>query len=59
LLREILRLSSLKSGWDVVFVARVVAANADYNTLKESVVSLLSRACLLAKENEEVSLSVD
>jgi ribonuclease P protein component len=59
LLREILRLSSLKSGWDIVFVARVAAANADYNTLKESVASLLSQACLLAKENEEVSLSID
>jgi ribonuclease P protein component len=59
LLREILRLSSLKPGWDIVLIARMATANANYATLNESVAGLLSRACLLAKENEEVSLSID
>ncbi len=59
LLREILRLISLKPGWDIVFIARPVAATADYATLRESVVRLLSQARLLAKEHEEVYLSVD
>jgi ribonuclease P protein component len=59
LLREILRLSSLKPGWDIVLIARMATANANYATLSESVAGLLSGACLLAKENEEVSLSID
>jgi ribonuclease P protein component len=59
LLREILRRRSLKPGWDIVFIARTAAADADYTALGESVTGLLSRACLLAEENEEVSLSVD
>lgn len=59
LLREILRLSLLKSGYDIVFIARQAAATADYTLLKESVVGLLSRARLLTEEYEEVSLSVD
>jgi ribonuclease P protein component len=59
LLREILRRSPLKPGWDVVFIARTAAADAHYTALGESVAGLLSRACLLAKENEEVSISVD
>ena len=34
-------------GWDIVFIARPVAATADYASLKESVRGLLSRAGLL------------
>ncbi len=59
LLREILRLISLKPGWDVVFIARPAAATADYTTLGDSVLRLLSRAGLLAKEHEEVFPSVN
>ena len=47
LLREILRLTPLKPGWDIVFVARPAAATADYANLKRAVEGLLSRACLL------------
>jgi len=47
LLREILRLTPLEPGWDIVFIARPVAATADYASLKESVRGLLSRAGLL------------
>ena len=46
-LREILRLTPLEPGWDIVFIARPVAAGADYASLRESVRGLLSRAGLL------------
>ncbi|TET17877.1 MAG: ribonuclease P protein component [Dehalococcoidia bacterium] len=47
LLREILRLTPLEPGWDIIFIARPVAATADYANLKESVRGLLLRAGLL------------
>jgi len=47
LLREILRLTPVEPGWDIVFIARPVAATADYASLKESVGGLLWRAGLL------------
>ncbi len=59
LFREILRPITLKPGWDIVFIARPPAAAADYATLRKSVLGLLSRAQLLAKEHEEVCLSVN
>jgi len=52
LLREILRLALLEPGWDIVFIARPVAATASYAELKQSVMGLLSQAGLLkAAEN--------
>ena len=59
LLREILRLTPLKQGWDIVFIARPPAATADYTTLKKSVEGLLSRAGLLTREYEEVCLKAN
>lgn len=50
LLREILRITPLKSGWDIVFIVRPAAATADYTGLKSSVDGLLSRAGLLETE---------
>ena len=47
LLREILRVTPLKPGWDIVFVARPAAASADYVNLKRAVERLLSQADLL------------
>lgn len=47
LLREILRLTPLKPGWDIVFIARRLAATADYANLEKSVKGLLSRAQLM------------
>ncbi len=52
LLREILRIMPLKSGWDIVFIVRPAAATADYASLKRSVEGLLSRARLLATDEE-------
>jgi ribonuclease P protein component len=47
LLREIMRQQSLKSGWDIVFIARSVAVNTDYHQLERAVTKLLARAQLL------------
>lgn len=52
LLREILRIMPLKSGWDIVFIVRAAAATADYARLKRSVAGLLSQASLLATDEE-------
>jgi ribonuclease P protein component len=47
LLREIMRLRSLKPGWDIVFMARSSAVNADYHELERATKKLLARAELL------------
>jgi len=47
LLREIMRLQSLKPGWDTVFMARSSAVNTDYHQLEKTVTKLLNRAQLL------------
>ena len=54
LFREVLRQTPLKSGWDIVFIARSSAARASYASLRESVRGLLSRAGLLVGEYEGV-----
>jgi ribonuclease P protein component len=47
LLREIMRLQSLRPGWDIVFIVRSVAANTDYHQLERAVTKLLAQAQLL------------
>ena len=59
LLREILRLTPLKPGMDVLFIARPRAANANYSGLKKAVGDLLSRAQLLAVKYEKYCLRVN
>jgi ribonuclease P protein component len=59
LLREILRLTPLKPGRDMVFIARPPATAAGYAGLKKSVESLLSRVGLLPKKNEIACTEVD
>jgi ribonuclease P protein component len=54
LLREILRQTSLKPGWDIVFYARLAAADASFADLKNLILSLLSRAQLLMENYEKV-----
>lgn len=51
-LREIWRAMPLKSGWDIVFIARPAAADADFSRLKEAFEHLLVRADLLEIEKE-------
>ena len=59
LFREVLRLTPLESGWDIIFIARSAVANIEYNELKESVEGLLSRAQLLAGNYEGIRLSAN
>ena len=59
LLREALRLTPVKAGWDVVFIARPLAAAASYASLEKSVIDLLFRARLLVGENERACLKTD
>jgi len=47
LLRETMRLQSLRPGWDIVFMARSVAVDVDYHQLEEVITRLLARAQLL------------
>ena len=47
LFRHILRLKLLEPGWDIVFIARPLAANTDYAGLEKAIDDLLSRAQLL------------
>lgn len=58
-LREILRVTPLKPGWDIIFIARLPAAGASYAELKESAEGLLYRARLLMRENERAYLRVN
>ncbi len=59
LLREILRLTPIKPGRDVIFIARPAAATADYANIEKSTKSLLSRAQLLMREYEEAGLKIN
>ncbi len=54
LLREILRQTSLKPGWDVVFYARPIVAGASFAELKKLILNLLSQAQLLMENYEKV-----
>ncbi len=59
LLREILRLTPLEPGWDIIFIARPLAATTKYAELKKSVENLLSRAQLLAENYEGIRLKTN
>ena len=53
LLREGVRLTPTKSGWDMVLVARNPAATADYHRIKAAIQDLFARANLLDKKGKE------
>jgi ribonuclease P protein component len=55
LLREIVRKLPVKTGWDIVLIARIPAAVVGYEELNRSVSGLLHRAGLLLGENESNS----
>ena len=59
LLREILRMTPLNPGWDIIFIARRLAATADYAKLEKSVKGLLSQAQLMAEKYEEIRPTID
>ena len=50
MLREGVRVTLLKPGWDIVFIARPAAVTADYHELKRSIEKLLLRARLINKD---------
>jgi len=58
-LREILRATLMRPGWDVIFIARALAAGANYAELEMAVKDLLSRASLLVESYESISLRSD
>ena len=47
LLREVIRLTQIKPGWDIVLIARPKSAEASYAELKKMIENLLSRAQIL------------
>ena len=51
-LREATRHTPVKTGWDMIFIARARAGSADYHQLNASVRGLLRRADLLAAVSE-------
>jgi len=54
-LREIIRQTPVRHGWDIILIARIPAAAAGFMDLNQSVRKLLVRAGLLAGENEGFS----
>ena len=48
-LREVVRLTPVSSGRDIVIIARKGAADASYNNIETALISLLNRAGLLDK----------
>jgi ribonuclease P protein component len=50
LLKEICRITPVKPGWDIVFIARPQSVAADYQQLRRSVEALLSRANLINRD---------
>ena len=59
LLREIVRHTPVKPGWDIVFIARIPAAASGFADLDKTVGKLLFRAGLCVGENEENSPGVN
>ena len=59
LLREVMRLTYLRPGWDIVLIARPPAASARYARLEKAVKGLLTRAQLLTDKYEEACLNTN
>ena len=58
-LREILRETQIRPGWDLVFIARPKVTEIGYWEVKKALASLLYRAQLLVEENEKISLKTN
>lgn len=52
-LREVVRCTPVRDGWDMIFIARQAAAAADYHTLRKATEELLARAQLLGNGGGE------
>ena len=58
-LREAVRFSGVRKGWDLVLLARKDAAASDFTALNHSVTNLLGRAGLVATVASDVPHSPD
>jgi ribonuclease P protein component len=58
-LREITRQTQVKSGWDIILIARAPAVPIDYKNLEKSIRKLLLKADLIVGENEGNRLSAN
>jgi ribonuclease P protein component len=58
-LREITGKIKVKSGWDIILIARAPAVMTDYKDLEKSVRKLLLKAELITGEDESHSLSAN
>jgi ribonuclease P protein component len=58
-LREIVRQTSVRPGWDIILIARAGAAVAGFRDLNQSVRELFIRAGLLTGENEGFSPGIN
>ncbi len=47
-IREVVRQTPVRSGWDLLFIARAAAAEAGFAALQEAVLSVERRASVLA-----------
>ncbi len=59
LLREIMRQTPLKPGWDIVFIARPAAASASFADLRQLVRHLLTQAELLMENHEKSRIGIN
>lgn len=51
-LREVVRLTDLKPGWDAVFIARRGSEKANYDELQQAAHNLLRRTQLISTESD-------
>ncbi len=56
-LREAVRQTSVREGWDFIFIARKDTPSADYHRLSRSVMSLIRRAGFLPTAPQDISFS--
>jgi ribonuclease P protein component len=59
LLKELARLTPIKQGWDIVFIARRGSVEANYYQLKQTLEKLLLRAGLLMSNDEAFSSKIN
>jgi len=55
LLREIIRLTPLNPGWDIVLIARSTSASATYSELEGALTDLFARAGILGSASSAVT----
>jgi len=59
LLREIVRATPTKQGWDIILIARINAANSNYQELNHAVEVLLKRAGIINHDDCRIECKVE